>query len=153
MSDSLIFWANRSFAHFWTKIERFARKSNERIPSPGGKRWKAGDGRWEMTGDRRREMWRGEGATRGSPQSLKCREFLTYFSCVTRQRFIFFKSHTASRLKVLPSCKWCGDALTRIMPRVPSSDENIVAAKHSKYLRFPFFSAQRGDINLVTLCI
>ena len=28
------FWANRSFAHFWTKNERFARKTNERIPSP-----------------------------------------------------------------------------------------------------------------------
>ena len=28
-------WANRSFAHFWTTKERFARKSNERIPSPG----------------------------------------------------------------------------------------------------------------------
>ena len=29
------FWANRSFAHFWTQNERFAWKSNERIPSPG----------------------------------------------------------------------------------------------------------------------
>ena len=29
------FWANRSFANFWTKKERFAWKSNERIPSPG----------------------------------------------------------------------------------------------------------------------
>ena len=28
------FWANRSFAHSWTKNERFPRKSNERIPSP-----------------------------------------------------------------------------------------------------------------------
>ena len=28
------FSANRSFAHFWTKNERFARKSNEQIPSP-----------------------------------------------------------------------------------------------------------------------
>ena len=35
MSESLIFWANHSFALFWTKNERFARKSNERIPSPG----------------------------------------------------------------------------------------------------------------------
>ena len=25
---------NRSFAHFWAKNERFARKTNERIPSP-----------------------------------------------------------------------------------------------------------------------
>ena len=35
--ESLIrsfFLANPSFAHFWTKNERFARKSNERIPSP-----------------------------------------------------------------------------------------------------------------------
>ena len=29
------FWANCSFAHLWLKNERFARKSNERIPSPG----------------------------------------------------------------------------------------------------------------------
>ena len=28
------FSANRSFAHFWTKNERFALKSNEQIPSP-----------------------------------------------------------------------------------------------------------------------
>ena len=28
------FWANRPFAHFWAKNERFARKSDERIPSP-----------------------------------------------------------------------------------------------------------------------
>ena len=28
------FWANRSFAHFWAKNERFAQKSDERIPSP-----------------------------------------------------------------------------------------------------------------------
>ena len=28
------FWANCSFANFWTKKEQFARKSNERIPSP-----------------------------------------------------------------------------------------------------------------------
>ena len=40
LSESLIFewiahfWANRSFAHFWTKNVRFAWKSNERIPSP-----------------------------------------------------------------------------------------------------------------------
>ena len=27
-------WVNRSFAHFLTKNEWFARKSNERIPSP-----------------------------------------------------------------------------------------------------------------------
>ena len=32
--ESLIFWANRSFAHFWAKNKRFARKSDERIPSP-----------------------------------------------------------------------------------------------------------------------
>ena len=29
------FWANCSFAHFWAKNERFARKTDERIPSPG----------------------------------------------------------------------------------------------------------------------
>ena len=34
ISESLIFLANRSFANFWTKNKRFARKSNERIPSP-----------------------------------------------------------------------------------------------------------------------
>ena len=34
MSELLIFWANCSFARFWTKNERFARKSNEPIPSP-----------------------------------------------------------------------------------------------------------------------
>ena len=28
------FWVNRSFAHFWTKNERYAWKSNEWIPSP-----------------------------------------------------------------------------------------------------------------------
>ena len=28
------FGTNRSFAHFWTKNKRFARKLNERIPSP-----------------------------------------------------------------------------------------------------------------------
>ena len=28
------FWANRSFAHFWAKNERFARKTDEQIPSP-----------------------------------------------------------------------------------------------------------------------
>ena len=28
------FWANRSFAHFWAKNERFAQKTDERIPSP-----------------------------------------------------------------------------------------------------------------------
>ena len=28
------FWENRSFAHFWAKNKRFARKSNEQIPSP-----------------------------------------------------------------------------------------------------------------------
>ena len=39
MSESLIFWANRSFAHFLTKNEQFARKSNERIPSPGCRSW------------------------------------------------------------------------------------------------------------------
>ena len=32
--NRLFFWANRSFAHFWAKYERFAWKSNERIPSP-----------------------------------------------------------------------------------------------------------------------
>ena len=35
MSESLVFWVNRSFAHFLTKNEQLARKSNERIPSPG----------------------------------------------------------------------------------------------------------------------
>ena len=34
MSELLIFLVNRSFAHFLTKNERFARKSNERISSP-----------------------------------------------------------------------------------------------------------------------
>ena len=35
MSESLIFFgANRSFDHFWAKNERFAQKSDERIPSP-----------------------------------------------------------------------------------------------------------------------
>ena len=34
MSESLFFWANCSFAHFWAKHERFARKTDERIPSP-----------------------------------------------------------------------------------------------------------------------
>ena len=29
------FRANRSFAHFWAKNEQFARKTDERIPSPG----------------------------------------------------------------------------------------------------------------------
>ena len=29
-----LFWANRSCAHFFAKNERFARKSDERIPSP-----------------------------------------------------------------------------------------------------------------------
>ena len=28
------FWANRSFAHFWAKNKCFARKTDERIPSP-----------------------------------------------------------------------------------------------------------------------
>ena len=28
------FWANRSFAHFFAKNERFAQKTDERIPSP-----------------------------------------------------------------------------------------------------------------------
>ena len=32
MSQMLIFWANRSFAHFSTKNVQFAQKSNERIP-------------------------------------------------------------------------------------------------------------------------
>ena len=31
------FWANRSFAHFWAKNERFAQKTNERIPSPASR--------------------------------------------------------------------------------------------------------------------
>ena len=34
MSESLIFWANRSFAHFFAKNERFAQKTDERIPNP-----------------------------------------------------------------------------------------------------------------------
>ena len=34
MSESLIFWANRSFPHFLIKNKRFAWKSIERIPSP-----------------------------------------------------------------------------------------------------------------------
>ena len=34
MSESLVFLVNRSFAHFWAKNERFARKTDERIPSP-----------------------------------------------------------------------------------------------------------------------
>ena len=45
------FWANRSFAHFWTKNKRFARKSNEWISSPA--KWvpntislSAGNGEW-----------------------------------------------------------------------------------------------------------
>ena len=33
MSELLVFC---SFAHFWAKNERFARKTNERIPSPAG---------------------------------------------------------------------------------------------------------------------
>ena len=32
--DRSFFWANRSFAHFWAKNERFIRKTDERIPSP-----------------------------------------------------------------------------------------------------------------------
>ena len=28
------FWANRSFAHFWAKNKRIARKTGEQIPSP-----------------------------------------------------------------------------------------------------------------------
>ena len=34
MSESLVFLANRSFAHFFAKNERFAQKTDERIPSP-----------------------------------------------------------------------------------------------------------------------
>ena len=32
--NSSFFWANCSFAHFWAKHERFARKTDEGIPSP-----------------------------------------------------------------------------------------------------------------------
>ena len=35
ISESLFFWANPSFAHFFAKNEWFAQKTNERIPSPG----------------------------------------------------------------------------------------------------------------------
>ena len=45
------FWANCSFAHFWTKNEQFTWKSNEWIPSPA--KWvpntislSAGNGEW-----------------------------------------------------------------------------------------------------------
>ena len=42
------FWANRSFTLFWAKNQQFARKTDERIPSPdfytflGHKWWKSG---------------------------------------------------------------------------------------------------------------
>ena len=32
--NRLFFWANRSFAHFWAKNERFARKTDDRMPTP-----------------------------------------------------------------------------------------------------------------------
>ena len=32
--NCLYFWVNRSFAHFWAKSEQFARKTDERSPSP-----------------------------------------------------------------------------------------------------------------------
>ena len=35
MSESLVFLANRSFAHFFAKNERFAQKTDEQIPNPG----------------------------------------------------------------------------------------------------------------------
>ena len=35
MRKSLVFLANRSFAHFFAKNERSAQKTNERIPNPG----------------------------------------------------------------------------------------------------------------------
>ena len=35
MSESLIFLSESLIRSFWTKNERFARKSHERIPSPG----------------------------------------------------------------------------------------------------------------------
>ena len=35
MSESLIFLSKSLIAHFWTKYERFARKTDEPIPSPG----------------------------------------------------------------------------------------------------------------------
>ena len=34
MSELLVFLANRSFAHFFAKNKRFAKKNNERIPNP-----------------------------------------------------------------------------------------------------------------------
>ena len=34
MSESLVFLATRSFAHFYAKNERFAQKTDEKIPSP-----------------------------------------------------------------------------------------------------------------------
>ena len=33
MSESLFFWANEGFAHFFAKNEQFARKTDERIPN------------------------------------------------------------------------------------------------------------------------
>ena len=36
----VFFLANRSFAHFFAKNERFAQKTDERIPSPGLKKKK-----------------------------------------------------------------------------------------------------------------
>ena len=38
MSESLVFWANCSFAHLFAKNERFAEKTDERIPSPANLR-------------------------------------------------------------------------------------------------------------------
>ena len=35
MSESLVFLSKSLFAHFFAKNERFARKNDERIPSPG----------------------------------------------------------------------------------------------------------------------
>ena len=41
------FWVNRSFAHFWAKHERFARKTDERIPSPGYiEQWGVNQSQW-----------------------------------------------------------------------------------------------------------
>ena len=37
MSKSLFYVANHSFAHFFAKNERFAQKTDERIPSPAYK--------------------------------------------------------------------------------------------------------------------
>ena len=39
MSESLVFWANRSLAHFFSKNKRFTQKTIVRIPSPGFKKY------------------------------------------------------------------------------------------------------------------